>query len=102
MTATTAPARSAAPVIKGRTHVREMRALGLDVRTKAGSSQPSDYVEAGGFFFAPETVGALQQIDLLRRWRALRKSGDESAADKMLPSLMLSINAIASGLRTTG
>ena len=44
----------------------------------------------------------LQEIDLLSRWRALRKSGDEPAADKMLPDLLLSINAIASGLRTTG
>lgn len=44
----------------------------------------------------------LQEIDLLTRWRALRKNGDEPAADKMLPELLLSINAIASGLRTTG
>jgi phosphoenolpyruvate carboxylase len=44
----------------------------------------------------------LQEIDLLSRWRKLRKAGDETAADKMLPELLLSINAIASGLRTTG
>lgn len=44
----------------------------------------------------------LQEIDLLTRWRTLRKTGDEAAADKMLPELLLSINAIASGLRTTG
>ena len=44
----------------------------------------------------------LQEIDLLTRWRKLRASGDEPAADKMLPELLLSINAIASGLRTTG
>jgi phosphoenolpyruvate carboxylase len=44
----------------------------------------------------------LQEIALLRRWRELRNSGDESAADKLLPELLLSINAIASGLRTTG
>ena len=43
-----------------------------------------------------------QEIHLLRRWRALRKSGDHAAAEKMLPELLLSINAIASGLRTTG
>ena len=41
----------------------------------------------------------LQEIDLLTRWRACHKSGDEAAADKMLPELLLSINAIASGLR---
>ncbi len=44
----------------------------------------------------------LQEIDLLTRWRALLKSGDEPAANKLLPELLLSINAIASGLRTTG
>lgn len=44
----------------------------------------------------------LQEIHLLQKWRALRKAGDETAAEKMLPDLLLSINAIASGLRTTG
>ena len=43
-----------------------------------------------------------QQIGLLGRWRDLQKSGDEAAAKRMIPELMLSINAIASGLRTTG
>jgi phosphoenolpyruvate carboxylase len=43
-----------------------------------------------------------QEIDLLRRWRECHKSGDDAAAEKMLPDLLLSINAIASGLRTTG
>ena len=43
-----------------------------------------------------------QQIDLLGRWRSVQKSGDDAAAKQMLPELMLSINAIASGLRTTG
>jgi phosphoenolpyruvate carboxylase len=43
-----------------------------------------------------------QEIHLLRRWRGLRKSGNEAAAEEMLPELLLSINAIASGLRTTG
>lgn len=43
-----------------------------------------------------------QQIALLRRWRALQAAGEADAAHRMLPELMLSINAIASGLRTTG
>ena len=43
-----------------------------------------------------------QQIGLLERWRGLQRSGEEDAAKRMLPELMLSINAIASGLRTTG
>ena len=44
----------------------------------------------------------LQEIAMLRRWRALRAADDEEGAEKMLPDLLLSINAIASGLRTTG
>jgi len=43
-----------------------------------------------------------QQIALLRDWRALVNSGKTEAADAMLPDLLISINAIASGLRTTG
>ena len=42
------------------------------------------------------------QIHLLRRWRSLRAAGDEAAATAMLPHLLLTVNAIASGLRTTG
>ncbi len=43
----------------------------------------------------------LQEISLLRRWRKMRAT-NEAAAETMLPDLLLSINAIASGLRTTG
>ena len=43
-----------------------------------------------------------QQIGLLQRWRGLQHAGDDEAARRMLPELLLSINAIASGLRTTG
>ncbi|QIF00815.1 phosphoenolpyruvate carboxylase [Roseimicrobium sp. ORNL1] len=43
-----------------------------------------------------------QQIDLLREWRGLLKNGDEDAANDLLPEVLLSVNAIASGLRTTG
>ncbi len=43
-----------------------------------------------------------EQIELLRTWRDYTESGDTEAADAMLPQLLLSINAIASGLRTTG
>ncbi len=43
-----------------------------------------------------------QQIDLLRAWRGLLKSGDDAAANELLPEVLLSVNAIASGLRTTG
>jgi phosphoenolpyruvate carboxylase len=44
----------------------------------------------------------LDQIRLLTRWRAARKAGQEAEAEVMLPELFLSVNAIASGLRTTG
>ncbi len=43
-----------------------------------------------------------QQIGLLSQWRDLGEAGDEDGAKAMLPELLLSINAIASGLRTTG
>jgi len=43
-----------------------------------------------------------QQIALLGEWRARKAAGDEAGADALLPDLLLSINAIASGLRTTG
>ena len=43
----------------------------------------------------------LQQIELLKRWRPLRE-GDPSSAAALLPQLLLNVNAIASGLRTTG
>ncbi len=42
------------------------------------------------------------QITLIRRWRALRDAGDKTEAEALLPTLLLSVNAIASGLRTTG
>jgi phosphoenolpyruvate carboxylase len=44
----------------------------------------------------------VQQIELLRNWRGAMNRCDTQAADAMLPQLLLSINAIASGLRTTG
>ena len=43
-----------------------------------------------------------RQITLLKKWREARLAENEKAAAQMLPDLLLSINAIASGLRTTG
>ena len=43
-----------------------------------------------------------EQVLLLREWRGRLKAGDVAGADRLLPDLLLSINAIASGLRTTG
>jgi phosphoenolpyruvate carboxylase len=41
------------------------------------------------------------QIALLRDWRA-RKEESEKKANELLPAVLLSVNAIAAGLRTTG
>jgi phosphoenolpyruvate carboxylase len=43
-----------------------------------------------------------QQVALLRDWRAQVAQGNAQAADAMLSDLLVSINALASGLRTTG
>jgi phosphoenolpyruvate carboxylase len=43
-----------------------------------------------------------QQLELLRRWRASRRDGDESNAKRLLPQLLLTVNAIANGLGATG
>lgn len=42
------------------------------------------------------------QIKQIREWRALKEKGELEAADAYLPQLMLVVNAIAGGLRTTG
>jgi phosphoenolpyruvate carboxylase len=51
---------------------------------------------------APLRVLHQQQIALLRVWRAHITAERHTEADALLPKLLLSINAIASGLRTTG
>jgi phosphoenolpyruvate carboxylase len=44
----------------------------------------------------------IQQVALLRQWRIAREAQDQSAADLLFSDLLVCINAIASGLRTTG
>jgi phosphoenolpyruvate carboxylase len=51
---------------------------------------------------APLRVLHHHQITLLRKWRKHLVAGNQHEADALLPDLLLSINAIASGLRTTG
>jgi phosphoenolpyruvate carboxylase len=51
---------------------------------------------------APLKVLHHQQITLLKEWRGHIQSEHQTAADALLPKLLISINAIASGLRTTG
>ncbi len=43
----------------------------------------------------------VHQTEVIARWRAARAEGSPEA-DRLLPQVLLSINAIASGLRTTG
>ena len=43
-----------------------------------------------------------QQIRLLRRWRSYQRIGEAAQAESLLPQLLLTVNAIASGLGTTG
>jgi phosphoenolpyruvate carboxylase len=50
----------------------------------------------------PLKVLHMQQISLLRQWRDHVASGNAAAAELLIPDLMISINAISSGLRTTG
>jgi len=42
------------------------------------------------------------QIDLLKEWRGLKAAGKTAEADVLLPELLLSVNAISGGLRSTG
>lgn len=52
-----------------------------------------------------EAVGTLhkRQVELIREWRTLLKHPEtRKDADKLLPRLLLSVNAVAAGLQTTG
>lgn len=50
----------------------------------------------------PLKVLHVQQVNLLRDWRARIQAGQIESAEGMMPDLLVSINALASGLRTTG
>jgi phosphoenolpyruvate carboxylase len=43
-----------------------------------------------------------QQIDLLRLWRSYHRMQQPQSAEALIPQLLLTVNAIASGLGTTG
>lgn len=55
------------PVVKGRSYVREMRALGLtsEAPVRRSASSSSD-IESGGFILSAETVADVGAIDLLK------------------------------------
>ncbi len=44
----------------------------------------------------------IQQIALLKEWRHCQQLGDKEGAERMVPKLLTSINAISNGLRATG
>lgn len=50
----------------------------------------------------PLRVLHLQQVGLLREWRSRLAAADDAGAEMMIPDLLISVNAISSGLRTTG
>jgi len=50
----------------------------------------------------PLSVLHRQQVELIRTWRSLKEEGKEKEAEELFPQILLSINAISSGLRTTG
>ncbi len=50
----------------------------------------------------PLSVLHAQQIELLKTWRAHVHASDTVAAESMISDLLVSVNALASGLRTTG
>jgi phosphoenolpyruvate carboxylase len=50
----------------------------------------------------PLRVLHMQQISLLDEWRRRLANGDTIGAEAMVPDLLISVNAISSGLRTTG
>jgi phosphoenolpyruvate carboxylase len=43
-----------------------------------------------------------RQIELLRQWRTMRQQDNQAAATLLLPHLLLTVNALASGLGSTG
>lgn len=51
---------------------------------------------------APLRTLHMQQIDLIRTWRALYRTGQDAEAENMLLHLLLTVNAIASGIGSTG
>lgn len=50
----------------------------------------------------PLSVLHAQQVDLLKTWRAEVSAGHAENAEALIPDLLVSVNALASGLRTTG
>ncbi len=43
-----------------------------------------------------------EQVELLKKWRKAKKSGDTESTEKLLQNLLRSVNAIANAMGTTG
>ena len=52
-----------APCTSGAGYAKELRALAMLARARGPSQAPQTTLEAGGFYFAPETVQALKALD---------------------------------------
>jgi len=99
-------------VSEQRSHLMQTLGLGygdanaVAILAKQAASAPAAAVDPLDALYsgkkAPLRVLHLQQVALLREWRGVLASGDQASADAMLPDMLISINAIASGLRTTG
>lgn len=81
--------------------VRTREMLELLYGHKLSERRPRMYQMIG---FRSERLKSLHylQIRQLKTWRNLKQQGQEEEAQKMLPDLLLVLNAIASGLGTTG
>jgi phosphoenolpyruvate carboxylase len=68
---------------------------------KLSERRPRMYQMIG---FRSERLKSLHKLQIrqLRTWRGLKEEGRDEEAQKMLPDLLLVLNAIASGLGTTG
>lgn len=68
---------------------------------KLSERRPRMYQMIG---FRSERLKSLHRLQIrqLKTWRKLKQEGHEEEAQKMLPDLLLVLNAIASGLGTTG
>jgi len=55
-----------APVVKGRSYAREMKALSLTASAGATPAEPTNVIEAAGFVLTEQTARELGRLDLLQ------------------------------------
>jgi phosphoenolpyruvate carboxylase len=79
------------------THRMLREVLGGDPQTRRPRFAMTHQIRADGLLALH-----VQQVQLLKDWRNAIASDDMKLADRLFADLMVSINAVASGLRTTG